>query len=140
MGHVGPMEPLRLSMIDCVLKLMVNFKPYCPLLTLQDVVDFWAVSQWDATAVKSAHHGNGLKVQELSREGISGIKTLVTLILCLSVLIMLRVNSILIVRLLIRLILNAIKNAKILSIIKRIKKKRLALTVWLEFNRWNKSW
>jgi len=46
----GPMELLKLSMIEPALKTESN--TYYQLLILLDVVDFYLVSQWDATEDK----------------------------------------------------------------------------------------
>jgi len=46
----GPMELLKLSMIEPALKMESN--TYYQLLILLDVVDFYLVSQWDATEDK----------------------------------------------------------------------------------------
>jgi len=46
----GPMELLKLSMIEPALKMESN--TYYQLLILLDVVDFYLVSQWDVTEDK----------------------------------------------------------------------------------------
>jgi len=63
-ARVGHMEPLRLLMIEFVLRVKGSFRLCSPLQTLLDVAGFWLVFRWDAMEDKSPPPGNGSKKQE----------------------------------------------------------------------------
>jgi hypothetical protein len=75
--HVGHTEPLKLTMIDYVLKLTDNSLLLYQLLILLHVVDSSVVSVWDVTEDKSELHGLGSKIPELFLEEILVINQLV---------------------------------------------------------------
>ena len=136
----GLSEQLKPIMIDYVLKLVEIIRLCYQLLILLDVVDSQIVSHSDVTEVKLELHGYGSKELVLSVEQVSVIKILVILILCLSVLIMLKEHNTLIAHLSNKLNLLVIKNAKILLTIEVINKELKALMVFLMLTPLKEIW